>query len=78
MKDVSVRVRWAIFGGVLVIVVILVLLSVREPGPRTWVVQPGQTLTLSADDVGPDDLYRCPGKGGVKGTPEPGHLVGNL
>jgi hypothetical protein len=61
---------------VVVIVVIVVLLIVKEPAGRrsgqTWVVQPGETLTLSADDVRPDDLYRCPGKGGVNGTPPPG------
>jgi hypothetical protein len=48
----------------------------EERGPKTWVVQPGETLTLSADEVRPDDLYRCPGKGGVNGTPDPGHGVG--
>jgi hypothetical protein len=47
-----------------------------DRAPRTWVVQPGETLTLSADEVHPDDLYRCPGKGGVNGTPKPGHGVG--
>jgi hypothetical protein len=52
--------------------------TVEEGGSdgRTWVIQPGDTLTLTADEVGPDDLYRCEGKGGVNGTPDPGHGVG--
>jgi hypothetical protein len=79
MHDVSDRVRWAAPGGVAVvavIVVIVVLLIVKEPAGRrsgqTWVVQPGETLMLSPDDVRPDDLHRCQGKGGVNGTPPPG------
>ena len=31
-------------------------------GPKTWVVQPGETLTLSADEVHPDDEVICPGE----------------
>jgi len=48
----------------------------QTPEPRTWIVQPGETLTLTADEVGPDDVHRCPGKGGVIGTPDRGHGVG--
>jgi len=77
------RARWAVLAGVavvVVIVVIVVLLIVKEPVGRrsaqTWVVQPGETLTISADDVRPDDRYRCPRKGGVNGTPPPGTGVG--
>ncbi len=40
-------------------------------GRRTWSIQPGETVRLSADEVGPDDWYRCEGKGRVIGTPEP-------
>jgi hypothetical protein len=45
-------------------------------GRQTWTIEPGDTVKLSADEVGPDDLYRCRGKGGVNGTPDPGHGVG--
>ncbi len=48
----------------------------QAPAPRTWIVQPGETLTLTADEAGPDDVYRCPGKGGVIGTPDRGRGVG--
>jgi hypothetical protein len=44
--------------------------------PKTWIIQPGETLRLSKDEVHPDDRWMCPGKGGVTGTPEPGHGVG--
>ena len=84
----SARARWIAFGVALVVVLGLVTLywfksrpsfgtvDVDEREPKTWIVQPGETLTVSADDVRPDDLYRCPGKGGVNGTPDPGHGVG--
>jgi hypothetical protein len=75
--------RWAVLAGVAVVVVIVVigvLVIAKEPAGRrsaqTWIVQPGETLTLWADDVRPDDRYRCPGKGGVNGTPPPGAGVG--
>ena len=51
--------------------------SEDERGPKTWVVQPGETLTLSADEVQPNDSYSCPGKGAVGYTPEPGEGVAN-
>ena len=41
-------------------------------GRRTWIIHPGDEVKLSSGDVGPDDLYRCEGKGGVNGTPRPG------
>ena len=44
--------------------------------PFTWVVQPGETLTIATDEVGPNDQYRC-GKGGIDGTPGPGAGVAN-
>jgi hypothetical protein len=44
--------------------------------PKTWFVQPGETLTVSADQAHPEDRWECPGKGGVIGTPDPGHGVG--
>lgn len=76
----STRARWIVIDVVLVIVLGVVALYLfntnLQRGPKTWVVQPGETLTLSANEVHPDDLYRCPGKGGVNGTPDPGHGVG--
>jgi hypothetical protein len=83
---VSTRARW-IVGVVLVLVLGVVALylfnssltmsSEDERGPKTWVVQPGETLTLSADEVQPNDSYSCPGKGAVGYTPEPGEGVAN-
>jgi hypothetical protein len=78
------RLRWALLGVAAVVVIASVALYAldanltlsSETDRRTWVVQPGETLTLSADEVGPDDLYRCPGKGGVNGTPDRGTGVG--
>jgi len=77
------RTRWIVLGVALVVAVLWVLgmkaYIENHTGPSrlmVWTVQPGETLTLSADEVGPDDLYRCPGKGGVNGTPDPGNRVG--
>ena len=47
------------------------------PVVHGWVIQPGQTRTWLAEHVGPLDQYRCPGKGGVNGTPDPGTSVSN-
>jgi hypothetical protein len=52
------------------------ILPSEAPAPKTWKVQPGETLNLTDDETGPDDVYRCPGKGGVVGTPDRGHGVG--
>lgn len=44
----------------------------ESSGRRMWIVQGGDTFKLSADEVGPDDRYRCEVDGGaytVKGTP---------
>jgi hypothetical protein len=35
------------------------LTTEAERSPRTWVVQPGDTLTLTADEIHADDRYRC-------------------
>ena len=69
--------RWtaAAAGLAIVIVVIIVMVEKSDRGPKTWMVRPGEELSLSADEVHADDLYRCQGKGGVNGTPEPGHGV---
>ena len=65
------RTRWIVLGVVLLLVLGLVALynlnsnltqsTVEEGGydGRTWVVQPGDTLTLTADQVGRGDEYRC-------------------
>jgi hypothetical protein len=45
--------------------------------PKTWIVQPGETLRVPADQVLPDDRWVCPGKGGSEGTPPIGHGVGS-
>lgn len=80
------RARWIVLAVVLVLLLGVVALYLfntnltmftgEDRGPKTWIVRPGETLTLSSDEVHPDDLYRCPGKGGVNGTPDPGHGVG--
>jgi hypothetical protein len=47
-------------------------------GQRTWIVQPGDTVRLRADEVRPDDMYRCSGVvAQVEGTPRPGHRIAN-
>jgi hypothetical protein len=45
-------------------------------GRRTWIIQPGDTGRLSSDEVRPHDRYRCAGKDGFIGTPEPDHAIG--
>ena len=80
MPDVSGRARWASVAAAVAIVVILTVAfmaggSDREP--KTWIIQPGEMLRVSADEVLPEDRWRCTGKGGVNGTPEPGHGVFN-
>jgi hypothetical protein len=45
-------------------------------GRRTWIIQPGDTGRLSSDEVRSDDWYRCEGKDGFIGTPEPDHGIG--
>jgi hypothetical protein len=83
----SVRVRWIVFEVVLLLVIGLAALywfnnltddvTIQEvDGRRTWIIQPGDTVRLSSDEVGPDDWFRCEGKGGVIGTPEPGRHTG--
>jgi len=78
---VSTRARLAAVAAILSLSVIgLAMIALNWPSrslgerpARTWVVQPGETLRLSADRVHPDDEYGCPGKPGlVIGTPEPG------
>lgn len=44
---------------------------VKVDGRRTWIVEPGDRMRLCSDEVGPDDWYRCVGRAGVTGTPEP-------
>lgn len=69
--------RWAVvIAGIAIAVMVAVVVISGPREATTWIVQPGETLTLTADEVHADDLYRCPGKGGVNGTPPPGHGVG--
>lgn len=79
----STRARWIVLGVALVLVLgVLALYWLNtnltgvtvegSSGRRTWIVQGGDTLKLSADEVGPDDRYRCEVDGGVytvEGTP---------
>ena len=86
IRPMSIRVRWIIFEVVLLLVIGLAALSwlnnlndvtVEEvDGRRTWIIQPGERARLSSDEVGPDDWYRCEGKGGFIGTPEAGSHIG--
>ena len=80
------RVRWVVLGVVLVVLLSLGVLfwlntnltsvSLEEGGAlRTWTIQPGNSVTLHADKVRPDDRYRCEFDGssfGVSQTPAPG------
>ena len=80
------RVRWVVLGVVLLILLGLGVLfwfnmsltsvSLEEGGShRTWTIQPGDSVKLGADEVRPDDRYRCELDGssyGVSQTPAPG------
>jgi hypothetical protein len=73
------RIRWTLISLAFAVVLsaaVVIFNGGPNRAPTTWVVQPGHRLVLSSDEVLPDDRYRCPGKGGVNGTPEPGHGVG--
>jgi hypothetical protein len=76
----SARVRWIVVGAALLVVLGLVALYwfnnripvtvIDSDGPRTWIIGPGETVTLSADEVGPNDRYRCAGEeSGIEFTP---------
>jgi hypothetical protein len=80
MADMGGRARWASFAAAVAIVAIVAIAFMvggRDREPKTWTIQPGETLRLSADEVLPEDRWRCTGKGGVNGTPEPGRGVAN-
>jgi len=79
MADMRSRAQWAGLAVVIgVIVVGLIVLnwpaaSVTDRPAKTWVIKPGDTRRLSADQVLPEDRYECPGRPGtVIGTPKPG------
>jgi hypothetical protein len=79
VNTIAGRIRWTLISlafAVLLTAAVVIFSGGPERAPRTWVVQPGHRLVLSAEQVVPDDRYRCPGKGGVNGTPEPNHGVG--
>ena len=83
VKQMSTRARWIVLGVALVLVLGLVALywfnsnltgvTVEgSSGRRTWTIQCGDTVKLSADEVAPGDGYRCEVDGGaygVEGTP---------
>jgi hypothetical protein len=82
MPDMSSRAQWARLAVVIgVIVVGLIALnwpaaSALDRPAKTWVIKPGETLGLSADQVLPEDRYECPGRPGIViGTPKPGLLA---
>ncbi len=79
----SARARWIALGVALVVVLGFVSLYVlntnltsvnleESDGRRTWIIQRGDSVKLDADEVRPDDGYRCEfdgGNYGIKGTP---------
>jgi hypothetical protein len=72
------RLLWAAVSAGLAIIVlgaIGLMIAGNDRAPKTWIIHPGETLRLSEDEVLPEDDWECPGKGGVVGTPEPGHGV---
>lgn len=82
IRLMSTHVRWIVIGVVLLLVLGLAALYVFnitlfEREPKTWIVQPGEMVSLSADEVGPDDRYRCEGMAAIDGTPPRGTGFGN-
>src|SRR5687767_8781315 len=84
----STRVRWIVLGVALGLVLAAVALYLFNAsltkvtvdgggGRRTWIIQGGDTVKLSADQVGPDDRFRCEVDGGaygIKGAPPLGEV----
>lgn len=68
------RVRFAaaILTVLVVLVVVGIAISGGPRGPKTWTIQLHGMLTLPANEVHPDDVYRCEGVGTVNGTPDLG------
>jgi hypothetical protein len=88
MPGVSTRARWALIATGLVIAFVIAAALIRpgQPemfpmgrgrGPMTWVIRPGETVTLSADETDPADEYICSGKGHVIGPPAREHAEVN-
>ncbi len=81
----SARVRWIALGVVLLLVLGVVALNWfntnltmstdQERGPKTWLVQPGETLRVSADDVLLDDRFDCAGEGFTTGGQRYGDVL---
>lgn len=81
------RARWIALGVVLLLVLGVVALywfntnlsgvTVSETdGRRTWIVPPGETVTVSADEVRREDQFRCEGIDAlVEGTPGRSQMV---
>lgn len=80
------RARWIVLGVVLLVLLgfgVLFWFNMKvtsvgmteSNGRRTWTIEPGDNVTLNADEVRPDDHYRCQLDGssfGVSETPAPG------
>ena len=82
MSDMSGRAQWAglvVISGVIVVGLIALnwpAASALDRPAKTWVIKPGETRRLSADQVLPEDRYECPGRPGIViGTPKPGLLA---
>jgi hypothetical protein len=62
-------------AAILTVLAVLIVAGIAiggPPGPKTWTIHVHETLTLPANEVHPDDLYRCEGWGAVNGTPDIG------
>lgn len=72
------RARWVVLAVVLLVLGVVALywfntklasVSLEESdGRRTWTIQQGDSVTLNAEDVRPDDRYRCALDGGSYGV----------
>jgi hypothetical protein len=80
------RAGWFLVALAIVVVLGLVALyvfnanlmmgTIFDRDPKTWIVQRGETLRVRADQALPEDRWECPGKGGSTGIPPRGHGVG--
>lgn len=87
IRPMSARVRWVVLGVVLLLVLGLAALywfnanlagvTLEESdGQRTWNVQSGGAVKLSADDVRPSDRYTCDEIGARSvDAPSPGRQI---
>ena len=67
----SARARWIVLGAAMVFALVgLWWFAANSPqstrlerAPKTWLVQPGDTLRVPADEVLLDDVFDCVGEG---------------